>query len=470
MTHVVVVGGGITGLASALELADAGARVTVLEASDRLGGNIRTSRFAGLDVDEAADAFLARVPEAVELCRRLGLGGDLVSPAIGSAYVWARGELRRLPPGLVLGVPAELLPVARSGILSTGGMARAALEPLLPRRPVPSDALGPMVSNRFGREVLERLVDPLIGGINAGDSERLSASAVTPQIDSAARRSRSLLLGLRADRKTNPPDPDAPVFFTVRGGVGRLVDGLVDALSSHTSPVEISLDSPVAGVEVDSAGVTVLAGTSAGNPRRISANGAVIACPAGAAASALADLSPAVAATLRSIDYASVALVTLAFADAAIGRDLDASGLLVPKPEQKTVTACSWASSKWSHWRVPDQTIIRASAGRDGDDHALDLDDTALVEAVLADLRRLMAVRADPTEVRVSRWIKSFPQYRPGHLDRVAEVERALATEVPGIVLAGAAYRGLGIPACIRQGQGAAQAVLARLRERAVSE
>ena len=142
MTHVVVVGGGITGLASALELADAGARVTVLEASDRLGGNIRTSRFAGLDVDEAADAFLARVPEAVELCRRLGLGGDLVSPAIGSAYVWARGELRRLPPGLVLGVPAELLPVARSGILSTGGMARAALEPLLPRRPVPNDEIG----------------------------------------------------------------------------------------------------------------------------------------------------------------------------------------------------------------------------------------------------------------------------------------------------------------------------------------
>jgi oxygen-dependent protoporphyrinogen oxidase len=349
-------------------------------------------------------------------------------------------------------------------------MARAALEPLLPRRPVPNDALGPMVSSRFGREVLERLVDPLIGGINAGDSERLSASAVTPQIDSAARRSRSLLLGLRAERKANPPDPDAPVFYTVRGGVGRLVDRLVDALSSHPSPVEISLDSPVAGVDVDSAGVTVLAGTSPRNHRRIAADGAVIACPAGPAASALAELSPAVATTLRSIDYASVALVTLAFDDAAMGRDLDASGLLVPKPEQKTVTACSWASSKWSHWRVPGQTIIRASAGRDGDDHALHLDDTALVDAVLADLRRLMAVRADPTEVRVSRWIKSFPQYRPGHLDRVAEVERALATEVPGIVLAGAAYRGLGIPACIRQGQGAAQTVLARLRERAASE
>ncbi len=413
MTHVVVVGGGITGLACALELADAGARVTLLEASDRLGGNIRTTRFAGLDVDEAADAFLARVPEAVALCRRLGLEDDLVSPAIGSAYVWSRGELRRLPPGLVLGVPAELLPVARSGILSIGGMARAAIEPVLPRRPAPNDALGPMVSNRFGRELLERLVDPLIGGINAGDSDRLSAGAVTPQIDAAARRSRSLLLGLRAERKAHPPDPHAPVFYTVRGGVGRLVDALVDALSSHSSPVEVSLDSSVTGVEVDSSGVTVLTGSSATN-RRLAADGAVFACPAGPAAAALAELSPPVAATLREIDYASVALVTLAFDDAAIDRELDASGLLVPKPEQRTVTACSWASSKWSHWRVPGQTIIRASAGRDGDDHALQLDDAGLVEAVLEDLRRLMAVRADPTEVRVSRWIRSFPQYRPG--------------------------------------------------------
>jgi oxygen-dependent protoporphyrinogen oxidase len=341
------------------------------------------------------------------------------------------------------------------------------MEPLLPRRPVPNDALGPMVSNRFGREVLERLVDPLIGGINAGDADRLSTSAVTPQIDSAARRSRSLLLGLRADRKANPPDPNAPIFYALRGGVGRLVDGLADALSSHASPVELSLETPVEQIELDESGPAVVTGASAESRRRIAADGVVLACPAGPAASALAELSPAVAATLRAIDYASVALVTLAFDEAAIGRDLDASGLLVPKHEQRTVTACSWASSKWSHWRVPGQAIIRASAGRDGDDHVLDLDDAALVEAVLTDLGRLMAVRADPTEVRVSRWIRSFPQYRPGHLDRVAEVERALASEVPGIAVAGAAYRGLGIPACIRQGQGAAQTLLTRLRARA---
>ncbi len=317
-----------------------------------------------------------------------------------------------------------------------------------------------MVSSRFGNEVLERLVDPLIGGINAGDANRLSASAVTPQIDAVARRSRSLSLGLRAERKANPPDPSAPVFFTVRGGMERLINGLVEALESASPPVEVLLNSTVEGVEVDSSGVTLLAGR---DPRRIAADGAVLACPAGAAASALAPLAPSVAATLRDIEYASVALVTLAFPDSAMGRDLDASGLLVPKPEQRTVTACSWASSKWSHWRSPGQTIIRASAGRDGDDRALNLDDDELVAAVLADLTRLMDVRGDPTEVRVSRWPHSFPQYRPGHLTRVDEVERTLAADLPQIVVTGAAHRGLGIPACIRQGRGAARTLLARL-------
>jgi oxygen-dependent protoporphyrinogen oxidase len=241
-----------------------------------------------------------------------------------------------------------------------------------------------------------------------------------------------------------------------------LIYGTVDALASAS--VEMSLDSGVERIEMDSAGVTLfVGGLSAASRRRITADGVVVACPAGAAASALADLAPAVSATLRGIDYASVALITLAFDDAAIGRALDASGVLVPKPEQRAVTACSWASTKWAHWKSPGQAIIRASAGRDGDDHALDLDDDQLIEVVLTDLRRLMEVRADPTEVRVSRWPHSFPQYRPGHLTRVDDAERTLAAELPQIVLAGAAYRGLGIPACIRQGRAAAQTLLARL-------
>jgi oxygen-dependent protoporphyrinogen oxidase len=465
VTHVAVVGGGITGLACALELVDAGVEVTVLEATSRLGGNIRTSAFAGLEVDEAADAFLARVPEGVAMCQRLGLGDQLVSPSNAGAYVWARGRLRRLPGGLALGVPGEILPVARSGILGVGGMARAALEPFLPRRSTPADALGPLISSRFGSEVLERLVDPLIGGINAGDAGRLSAMAVAPQVAGVAQRSRSLLLGLRAERRAHPPDPTAPVFFTLRGGMGGLIESLAAALAAAEVPATIEMDAPVESLELaENGAVRITTGGSAANQRRLDADAMVLACPAHASAELLAGAVPEVASTLRGIEYASVALVTFAFDDAAIGRALDATGLLVPKSDQRTVTAASWSSTKWAHWHIPGQAIIRASAGRDGEDRAVGLTDEDLVGEMLADLGLLMDLRGAPTEVRVSRWPRSFPQYRPGHLERIDEADRLLAARAPTVVLAGAAYRGLGIPACIRQGQTAARILTTRLR------
>ncbi len=270
MTHVVVVGGGITGLACALELGDAGIEVTVLEAADRLGGNIRTSEFGGLAIDEAADAFLARVPEAVALAQHVGLGDSLVSPSNAGAYVWSRGALRRLPGGLALGVPGEIWPVVRSGILSVGGMARAAIEPVLPRRAVPADALGPLVESRFGREVLDRLVDPLIGGINAGEADRLSAEAVSPQVAAVAARSRSLLFGLRADRRAHPPDPTAPVFFAPLGGMGGLVERVATALGEGDRKVRVELSTPVESIELGADGtVQITTATSAPNRYRI---------------------------------------------------------------------------------------------------------------------------------------------------------------------------------------------------------
>jgi oxygen-dependent protoporphyrinogen oxidase len=343
-------------------------------------------------------------------------------------------------------------------------MARAAVEPLLPRRGVPPDALGPLVESRFGREVLDRLVDPLIGGINAGEADRLSAEAVSPQVAAVAARSRSLLLGLRAERRAHPPDPAAPVFFAPRGGMGGLVERVAAALAEGDREATVELSTPVESIELDPDGtVQVTTAPSAANRRRIAADAAVLACPAWASAPLLADIAPAVASTLRDIDHASVALVTLAFDDAALGRALDGTGLLVPKPEQRTVTAASWGSTKWAHWKRPGQAIIRASAGRDGDERALDLDDDALVDAVLADLRWLMAVRGEPTQVRVNRWPRSFPQYRPGHLARIDAAERDLAARAPHLALAGAGYRGLGIPACIRQGQAAAHTVMTRL-------
>jgi oxygen-dependent protoporphyrinogen oxidase len=445
---IAVVGGGIAGLSAAYELVRLGRDVVLLEAGDRLGGKIRTTPFAGRMVDEGPDAFLARVPWAVELCKELGLSDDLVSPATGSALVWAKGALRPIPEGVVLGVPTGIPALARSGLLSPAGLLRAGLDLVLPRRgELDSDSVGTLVRRRMGAEVLELLVDPLLGGINAGDADRLSLAASAPQLADAARRSRSLVLGLRGAPKAAP----GPVFYAHPGGMERLVDALV----AHLGPADVRL-----GAAVEAIVPTDRRGGGAAyrlEPAGVDADGVVVAVPAPAAATMLADAAPDAAALLRGIEYASVALVTLAFPSSAVARPLEVSGYLVPRREGRLTTAVSWASSKWAHLGG-DQVVVRASAGRFGDRRAMDLDDGALVAAVLDELAEATGVEGPPAEVRVSRWSDSFPQYTPGHLDRVDRLERSVAARLPGVRLAGAAYRGVGIPACVRAGREAARA------------
>ena len=448
--RVVVIGGGITGLAAAWELQRHPSRpdVTLLEAADRLGGKIRTTPFAGLPaVDEGADAFLARVPWATELCAELGID-DLVAPATGRAYVWWDHRMHRIPDGLVLGVPKGLGGLARSGLMSWRGKARAAIEPLVPRRPT-TDALGATIRYRFGAEVLERLVGPLVGGINAGDADRLSLAATTPQLAEAAGRSRSLLLALRR----TPPAPAGPVFLAPSGGMQTLVDALVARLDG----VDMRLGQPASAVAADGSGWRV-----DDQP----ADAVIVTTPAWATVRLLETASPDAARLLTGIDHASVALVTLAFDERHVARSLDGSGHLVPKAAQRHITACSWGSTKWTGWKREDQVILRASLGRDGDVHALEGDDDDAVAMAVADLADQLGIGGDPLHQRVSRWERSFPQYRPGHNERVAAIADALRRDADGVVATGAAFGGLGIPACIRQGREAARAALARAAAR----
>ncbi|HWW55145.1 MAG TPA: protoporphyrinogen oxidase, partial [Acidimicrobiales bacterium] len=232
-SRVVVVGGGITGLAAAYFAQQRGAEVTLLEGSDRLGGKVSTESFAGLDLDTGPDAFLARTASATALCQAVGLGEDLVAPATGAAFVWTRGRLRRLPEGQLLGVPTDLWALARSGVLSRRGVGRAALDLVLPGRPhtAGDQSVADVVRHRLGAEAHLRLVDPLVGGINAGRSERLSVQVTAPQIAEAARH-RSLILGARRVR-SGAVRNTAPVFLTVRGGLGRLIDALAAHLRAH---------------------------------------------------------------------------------------------------------------------------------------------------------------------------------------------------------------------------------------------
>ncbi len=456
MTRIAVVGGGITGLAAAWELLAEGAEVAVFEAGPRLGGRIITEDVGGRPVDLGPDAFLARVPHALDLCRELGLSDELVHPAAEGASIWAGGRMRALPKGLVLGVPTgagDLSALVRAGLLSPAGAARAALDLVLPStRFGPDPSVGEVVAGRMGRAVHDGVVDPMVGGIHAGSSHHLSARAAAPQLADAA-RSRSLMRGLRSQRTrpaglrghagrgaTGPAGRPAPLFASLAGGLGRLVEVLAELLHSRGAAL-------VTGTEIDG---LPLDGFDA----------VILATPAPVTAALVGSASAEAAAHLRSVDYASVALTVLVYPEAACSRPLDGTGFLVPATEGRLLTACSFASAKWPHWAAPGDVVLRASAGRWGDERAMALGDGELTDRLHHELAAAVGLVAPPRVVRVTRWERAFPQYRPGHLDRVAQAEAALARDLPGVTVAGAAYRGVGIAACVAQGRAAARRVL----------
>lgn len=433
---VAVIGAGITGLAAGYEAAQAGAEVVVYEATERAGGRLLTTDLAGQPVDEGADAFLARVPWATELCQELGLGAELVSPAQRAAFVYSRGALRALPQPNVLGVPLDFDALAASGIVSEEGVDRARQEPDLAGSPLVGDeSVGRLIRRRLGDELADRLVDPLIGGINASSIDDLSVRAAVPQLAEAASRGPSLVQELRRLAESSTAEPAEPVFYTLPDGLGRLTAELADRLGDR-----LRLSSPVADLgEID-------------------ADQVILTLPADATRALVAPVSARTAELLGTIDYASVVLVTLAYDDTDVDHPMAGSGYLVPAIEGLTITACSWASSKWAHVGSPDTVVLRVSAGRYGDDRALALGDDALLEEVEADLAETMGLDAQPRAVRISRWERSLPQFLPGHLELVADIELSLAQDVPWLQVTGAWARGLGIPACINQGRQAARA------------
>ncbi len=448
-----VVGGGISGLAAAWAGMQQGGDVVVLEAGDSPGGKLRTSAIAGMELDEGADAFLARVPEAVDLCVELGLGDELVSPATGAAYVWSEGALRRLPSEQLLGVPTDLDAVEASGILSAAGVERARADLTAPDdRPTGDEAIGTLVRRRLGDEVLDRLVAPLLGGIWAGDCDRLSLRVAATNLAAARDREVSLVRGAAALRAeaVDHGIGERPVFLAPRGGVTRLVDALAERLGER-----LRCGCRVVTLEPDGAGWRLASGEAGGPGAQrhpaVRADRVVLATPAYVTASLLTAVAPEVAEFLAGIDYASVVLTALVVPRDGIDHALDGSGFLVPQSSGRLLTACSWMTSKWAHLAVdPSTVILRASAGRAGDGRGLALTDDELLAALLEDLRDTMRLHAAPTEARISRWERSFPQPSPGHLDAVATAEQALADRAPGLAMTGAWALGVGIPACIR--------------------
>ena len=449
--RITIVGGGITGLTTAYRFSKLmpGAQITLIEAGDHVGGKIRSSPFAGIaGVDEGADAFLTRIPHAVELAAELGLTDQLTSPAVVSANVWWNG-MHEIPEGLLLGVPSDLATLARSHLLSWRGKLRAGLEPILPGTGVGADSVGRLIRKRFGRQVHERLVDPLVGSIYAADTDRFSLAGV-PQILDLASNNRSLLIGARRAR-AKVKAATGPIFAAPTGGMAVLTDSLAEALAA--ADVEIRTGQSVTSIERSGSGWLVDGEV---------ADAVVLATPARTTAPLVGAISGDAAKSLATFDHAGVVMVTLAVAGTDWPRELSSkSGYLVPKPVQNWVTAVSFASSKWAHWRPADAdggVILRISLGRDGRD-LTDQSDDALLNAAVTDVGHHLGFSLRPTAHRITRWPLAFPQYRPGHAKRVTGIEADLARDAPGIFVAGASYRGIGIPACIEQGNSTASAL-----------
>ncbi|HEX2046608.1 MAG TPA: protoporphyrinogen oxidase [Acidimicrobiales bacterium] len=451
-SRVAVVGGGITGLAAAYYLGRTGTDVTLVEAGDRVGGKIKTLELDGVPVEAGPDTFLARVPFAVDLCRELGLGDELVAPATGRAWLWIGDRLRPLPEGHVLGVPTAVGPLVRSGVLSPAGLARAALDLLLPRRASgPDPSVAEVVGRRMGREVVERLVDPLVGGINAGRADTLSLEATARPLAEAAARSRSLVLGLRQA----PPGPGGPVFLGLAGGLQRLSDRLAQEVGDVRLGTAVRVITPSAGGR----GYRL---ACAPGPD-IEAEAVVLTVPSFAAAGMVSALSPVAAEHVAAIRHASVVTATLAYRPSAVPGPLEGSGMLVPRVQGRLLTACTWSTTKWPALAAGGMVLLRASTGRDGDDRAMELDDDEAVRRLHGELVEALHLREAPVASLVSRWPRGFPQYEVGHRARVDAIEAALAADAPNVIVAGAAYRGLGVAACVEQGREAARRVTAAL-------
>jgi oxygen-dependent protoporphyrinogen oxidase len=460
--RVAVLGGGMAGLAAAWEIRQRGdAEALVLEAGPTFGGKLRSEAQPGFVFEEGPDSFLVRKTAAVTLIRELGIEEELVpitASGQGSA-IYSGGRLHPIPPGLMLGLPTEIWPFLRSGLLSTGAKLRALGDLFAGKEAGDGDQpLGPFVARRVGKQVVQRLVEPLLSGIYAGDVAAMSTEATFPQLLELARKDGSLLRGARRMlRKTpRPAEPKAPMFMTLRHGLGLLPQ----ALCANLPKEWLQPMSRVAEIRSAGEGYQVILEDG----REMEADGVIVALPAPAAAHALKEIAPQTALALFSIPYASLAVAALTFAPEDVPRPLRGSGFLVPRDAGLHITACTYVVNKWPH-ESEGGVLLRCYLGR-ANESPLAGSDEEILAAVQEDLRHVLGITAEPRLGRIFRWPDGMPQYTVGHPARIAAARAGIA-EHPRVRLCGAAYDGVGIPDVIRQGREAAAAVLEALADNA---
>ncbi|MCO5178175.1 MAG: protoporphyrinogen oxidase [Thermomicrobiales bacterium] len=445
MATVGVIGAGIAGLSAAWTLRKRGIDVRVLEASDRLGGKIRTEHADGLLIDAGPDSFLSSKPPGLALVSDLGLTDQVIStlPDGGGTFILHNGKLEALPEGMTLLVPADPRAIMSTPLLSPIGKVRLLGDYVIPRsRNDEDESVSSFMRRRVGREAFEHLAEPLLSGIFAGDADQLSILATYPRLRATEREHGGLIRGAMAMRKqmtgTAPTRPYTP-FVSLQGGLGQIIDGLADAIGRE----RIAMQTPVCAIRTAHRGYVVT--TDAGEEQF---DALILAIPAPAAATLLAEIDPELSSLTGTIPYISSATISLAFNAAEVAGQQRGRGFVIPRREGRTLTAVTWTSNKFGG-RVPEgQALLRGFVGRAGDEAPALLPDDELIPIIRRELADILGITASPTTVRIFRWPKAMPQYTVGHLDRLRSMEHRLAT-LPGLRLAGAAYRGVGIPDCI---------------------
>lgn len=456
MYDLVVVGGGIAGLTAvyrANQLAPRW-RIALLEASDRWGGKIATDYIQGFTIEAGPDCFLSRKPRGMGLAAELGIADELQGrkPTTQSAYVWRHGRLHPLPAGLTGMIPTDLDALYHSDLLSQEGAERVAQEPDLPPAPAKhgDESVAAFMRRRLGAEAFDSLIEPLMGGIYAGQAEQLSLAATFPQLRQLELNYGSLLGGLNQRRATPTSGKSLPPFLAYRDGMGRLVHRLEQRLAGQKQ-IERRLNCAVrqlAGAETG--GWLVQAEGQQWHTKRV-----ILATPAFATAVLLADIAPEVAQAHAEIPYASTALVNLAFDTAAMPLLPAGYGYVIPLVEQREALACTWSSQKWDNRAPAGKTLLRVYIGRYGQEDVTEWTDERLLQVAQDEIATTLNITAVPRLSRIYRWPHALPQYNMGHVDRLTRIEEGLAKQ-KGLYVAGAAYRGVGIPDCIASGEMAA--------------
>ncbi|MBI1801177.1 MAG: protoporphyrinogen oxidase [Chloroflexi bacterium] len=453
MKKVVIVGGGIAGLATAYYL-QTRARATnapieyqLIESAPTFGGKIVSARADGFVVEGGPDSFIAQKPAALELCRALGLGDQLIgtNDAARKVFVWSRGQLRPMPAGMNLIVPTRITPFLTSSLVSWGGKLRMGLELFIPpRRDDGDESLAHFVRRRLGAEALDKIAEPMIAGIYVADAEDLSLQSTFPRFLEMEKKYGSLIRGMR--QQPRPPQNGkaaTSMFMTLRDGLQELVEALLDQLDHDA----LLLNRRVVALRRDAGAYHIALNDGAA----IRADAVVFATPAYVSAELLQAIAPELASALRAIGYVSTATVSLGFRRAELSHSLEGFGFVVPSSERRKITACTWSSTKFNH-RAPDgYALVRGFIGGAHAEALMEQDDAALVQTVRDELRAMMGITATPVLTKVFRWHKANPQYAVGHQARVSAIER-LAAQHTGLYLAGAAYHGVGIPDCIADG------------------